>query len=86
VKGKLTDKLLTYHIRSSRVEIQEQAAMSINTVEQAIVDETIRPQECGRVRFQSTWWPARCDRDMTFKPGDVVRVVGIDNITLIVAA
>ncbi len=65
---------------------QEQAAMSINTVEKAIVDEEIRPQECGRVRFQSTWWPAKCERDMTFQPGDVVRVVGIDNITLIVAA
>jgi hypothetical protein len=26
------------------------------------------------------------DRDMTFEPGEVVRVVGIENITLIVAA
>ncbi len=60
--------------------------MSINNVEKAIVDEAIRPQECGRVRFQSSWWPARCDRDMTFQPGDVVRVVGIDNITLIISA
>jgi membrane protein implicated in regulation of membrane protease activity len=60
--------------------------MSINNVETAIVDEEIRPLECGRVRFQSSWWPARCDRDMTFQPGDVVRVIGIDNITLIVAA
>jgi membrane protein implicated in regulation of membrane protease activity len=60
--------------------------MSINHVETAIVDEQIRPQECGRVRFQNSWWPAKCDRDLTFEPGDEVLVVGIDNITLIVEA
>ncbi|MEG4405375.1 NfeD family protein [Microcoleus sp. MON2_D5] len=60
--------------------------MSINDVETAIVDEPISPQECGRVRFQNSWWPAKCDLDMTFQPGEVVRVVGIENITLIVAA
>ncbi|MEG4503409.1 NfeD family protein [Microcoleus sp. F6_B4] len=60
--------------------------MSINDVETAIVDEQIRPNEPGRVRFENSWWPAKCDLDMTFQPGDVVRVVGIENITLIVAA
>jgi membrane protein implicated in regulation of membrane protease activity len=54
--------------------------------EKAIVDEAIRPQESGRVRFQNSWWPAKCEQEMTFQPGDVVRVIGIDNITLIVAA
>jgi membrane protein implicated in regulation of membrane protease activity len=60
--------------------------MSLSHLERAIVEEEIRPQQSGRVRFQSTWWPAKCDRQITFKPGDVVRVVRLDNITLIVEA
>lgn len=58
--------------------------MTFDNSQKAIVDEEIRPNLPGRVRFQNSWWPARCDREMTFQPGDVVRVVGIDNITLIV--
>ncbi|MEG4214441.1 NfeD family protein [Microcoleus sp. Pol14C6] len=60
--------------------------MNFDNSEKAIVDEEIRPNESGRVRFQNSWWPAKCDRDLTFEPGEVVRVVGIDNITLIVEA
>ncbi|MEG4113937.1 MULTISPECIES: NfeD family protein [unclassified Microcoleus] len=60
--------------------------MNFDNSEKAIVDEEIRPNESGRVRFQNSWWPAKCDGDLTFEPGDVVRVVGIDNITLIVEA
>ncbi|MEG4021468.1 NfeD family protein [Microcoleus sp. B3-A4] len=60
--------------------------MNFDNSEKAIVDEEIRPNESGRVRFQNSWWPAKCDLDLTFEPGDVVRVVGIDNITLIVEA
>lgn len=52
--------------------------------EKAIVEEEIRPGEPGRVRFQSTWWPATSDQDMTFKPGEAVRVIAIANVTLIV--
>ena len=60
--------------------------MTVNPLEKAIVEEEIRPQESGRVRFQSSWWPAKCDGQITLKPGDIVRVVGLDNITLIVEA
>jgi membrane protein implicated in regulation of membrane protease activity len=63
---------------------QEAAIMFADYFEEAIVSEEIRPNECGRVRFQSSWWSARCDKNTTFKPGDLVYVVGIDNITLLV--
>ncbi len=60
--------------------------MTVSPLEKAIVEEEIRPQESGRVRFQSSWWPAKCEPEITLKPGEVVRVVGLDNITLIVEA
>jgi NfeD-like C-terminal, partner-binding len=52
--------------------------------EKAIVEEEIRPGESGRVKFQSSWWPATSDQEITFKPGEAVRVLVIDNVTLIV--
>jgi membrane protein implicated in regulation of membrane protease activity len=58
--------------------------MSLNYLEQAIVDEEIRPQEVGRVRFQNSWWPAKCEQDTILKVGDKVNVIAIENITLIV--
>ncbi|MEG3864091.1 NfeD family protein [Microcoleus sp. herbarium12] len=60
------------------------AAKDIAQDEKAIVEEEIRPGESGRVRFQSSWWPAISDQDITFKPGDAVRVIAINNVTLIV--
>lgn len=58
--------------------------MTVSNLERAIVEEEIQPNQPGRVRFQSSWWPARCDREITLKPGEVVHVVGLENITLIV--
>jgi membrane protein implicated in regulation of membrane protease activity len=60
--------------------------MSLSHLKKAVVEEEIRPGKSGRVRFQSTWWPAKCDRDVTLKPGEVVRVLALENITLIVEA
>lgn len=51
---------------------------------EAVVDDTIAPNRIGRVRFRATYWNARCDRSLTFLPGEVVEVVGIDNLTLLV--
>ncbi|MEG4322824.1 MULTISPECIES: NfeD family protein [unclassified Microcoleus] len=60
--------------------------MSLNHLKKAVVEEEIRPGQSGRVRFQSTWWPAKCDLDITLKPGAVVRVLALENVTLIVEA
>lgn len=50
-----------------------------------VVDETILgPNKKGRVRFQGTWWPAQCEREIVLEPGQKVRVIGINRITLIV--
>jgi membrane protein implicated in regulation of membrane protease activity len=60
--------------------------MTLSNLEKAIVEEEIRPNQPGSVRFQSRWWPAKCVREITLQPGEVVRVVRLENITLIVEA
>ncbi|MEG3839966.1 NfeD family protein [Microcoleus sp. herbarium14] len=55
-----------------------------NFEQEAIVDEEIQPHCVGRVHFQASWWPARCEQEVTLVRGQIVYVVGTDNITLLV--
>lgn len=52
--------------------------------QQATVDEAVKPGEGGRVKFLASSWPALCERDVTLDCGEIVRVVGIRDITLLV--
>jgi membrane protein implicated in regulation of membrane protease activity len=50
----------------------------------AIVTQTIRPQERGRVQFAGSDWFGACHSPVLLLPGTPVRVTSISNITLIV--
>lgn len=50
----------------------------------AVVDKSIHPGKKGRVCFQGSVWPAKCDSNLIISSGDDVRVIGRRRITLIV--
>ena len=50
----------------------------------AVVSDTIAPHTRGRVHFQGSWWPAQCEQNVTLAVGEVVQVIGRQNITLLV--
>ena len=52
--------------------------------QEAIVIEVIRPGKQWRIHYSGSYWNARCYQTALLQPGDVVYVVGRQNITLIV--
>ena len=51
---------------------------------EAMVTAVIRPGRAGQVKFQGSWWSARCLQAIAIPRGAIVRVVGLHSITLIV--
>ena len=69
---------------SSAAQITMFPKPSIGTVEQ-----TITHHQSGRVKFQASYWPARLyqsDSPPAVFPGERVKVVGRQGITLLVVA
>jgi membrane protein implicated in regulation of membrane protease activity len=52
--------------------------------QEGVVDEIVIQGKAWRVRFAASYWPAKSVRPAVLMPGDRVRVVGLDNITLLV--
>lgn len=48
------------------------------------IEVPIYPDEVGRVKAAGSWWPARCQDGIVLQPGEMVKIVGIENITLLV--
>lgn len=53
-------------------------------VYKAVVTQTIKPGKVGQVRFQGSWWSARCTDDVILGLGEVVYVIQRHNNTLYV--
>lgn len=53
-------------------------------VYKAVVTQTIKPGDVGQVRFQGSWWSARCVDDVILGLGEVVYVIHRHNNTLYV--
>jgi hypothetical protein len=42
---------------------------------EAIVTQAISPGKPGQIKFQGSWWTARCRQPLTFLPGEIVYVI-----------
>jgi membrane protein implicated in regulation of membrane protease activity len=53
-------------------------------LERAIISAIVKPNQRGRVYYQSTWWFASCPYNVTLPVGTSVRVITRSALTLIV--
>ena len=51
---------------------------------QGIAYKTIRPHQTGRVQVHGSSWPARCEQPIEILPGEIVDIVGRQQLTLLV--
>jgi hypothetical protein len=51
---------------------------------EAVVSISIRPGKLGQVKYQGSWWNARCAREVTLMPGQTVYIVSRRDNTLYV--
>ncbi|MEM9218678.1 MAG: NfeD family protein [Cyanobacteria bacterium P01_F01_bin.150] len=49
-----------------------------------VVTIDIHPNRLGQIKFAGGWWSAKCERSMILKIGTLVKVIGRENIILIV--
>jgi membrane protein implicated in regulation of membrane protease activity len=52
----------------------------------ATVSEVIHPDRVGRIKYQSSWWPAISHQRKSLLPGEQVRVIAQINLTCVVEA
>ncbi|MCU0545493.1 MAG: NfeD family protein [Oscillatoriaceae cyanobacterium Prado104] len=84
----LAKQLLNEIAFDRTIAVPAQPVLAVDRAERfenrAVVDEEIRPDCVGRVRFHGTYWNARCDLEIVLPRGEIVCVVGQENITLVV--
>lgn len=85
--SKFFRSFLASEIQDIRIDLAKNywVDSSYNYLEnEAIVEQVIEPLRRGRVSFRGSYWFARCKQGITLFPGQMVYVVGIDNLTLVV--
>lgn len=66
------------------LRLQIRKLNSTNMSEEGVVDEVVHQGREWRIQFQASYWTARSHHLITLVPGDLVRIIGRDNITLLV--